>query len=182
MSQSAGPWDTTKALIESARYMAGGETPSEATMSFAENFAKDCEEKVNLYLMILHALEAPNRAKQLIATKLQIYLLLYRLAYERTTPAEELHAHKVLREILEQKIAFVRKMAPEIAEWARRPKPTVSKSKADPAVDDDDDSPEAQEWRRRTALVMEVLKRDVESKAPGQAGGEEPNRPDGERG
>lgn len=181
MSQSAGPWDTTKALIESARYMAGGETPSEATMSFAENFAKDGEEKVNLYLMLSHALEAPNRAKQLIATKLQIYLLLYRLAYERTTPAEELHAAKVLREILEQKIAFVRKMAPELAEWARRPKPTVSKSKADPAVDDDD-SPEAQEWRRRTAMVMEAIERVVESKAPGQAGGEEPDSPDGERG
>ena len=181
MSQSAGPWDTTKALIESARYMAGGETPSEATMSFAENFAKDGEEKVNLYLMFLHALEATNRTKQLIASDLQYYLLLYRLAYERTTPAEELHADKVLREILEQKIAFLRKTAPEIAEWARRPKPTVSKSKADPAVDDDD-SPEAQEWRRRTAMVMEAIERVVESKAPGQAGGEEPDSPDGERG
>lgn len=181
MSQSAGPWDTTKALIESARYMAGGETPSEATMSFAENFAKDCEEKVNLYLMFLHALEAPNRAKQVIASYLQLYLLLYRLAYERPTPAEELHADKVLREILEQKIAFVRKMAPELAEWARRPKPTVSKSKADPAVDDDD-SPEAQERRRFMARVMETIERVVESKAPGQAGGEEPDSPDGERG
>ena len=162
--------------------MAGGETPSEATMSFAENFAKDGEEKVNLYLMLSHALEAPNRAKQLIASNLQYYLLLYRLAYERTTPAEALHAAKLMREIREQKIAFVRKMAPEIAEWARRPKPTVSKSKADPAVDDDDDSPEAEEERRLTAKALEAIKRVVESKAPGQAGSAEPNRPDGERG
>ncbi len=161
--------------------MAGGETPSEATMSFAENFAKDGEEKVNLYLMLSHALEATNRAKQVIASDLQYYLLLYRLAYERTTPAEELHAAKVLREILEQKIAFFRKMAPELAEWARRPKPTVSKSKADPAVDDDD-SPEAQERRRFMARVTETIERVVESKAPGQAGSAEPNRPDGERG
>ena len=180
MSQSAGPWDTTKALIESARYMAGGETPSEATMSFAENFAKDCEEKVNLYLMLSHALEATNRAKQVTASDLQFYLILYRLAYERMTPAEELHAAKVMRETLEQKIAFLRKMASELAEWARRPKPTVSKSKAAPAVDDD--SPEAEEERRLTAKALEAIKRVVESKAPGQAGSAEPNRPDGERG
>ena len=69
-----------------------------------------------------------------------------------------------------------------LAAWARRPKPTVSKSKADPAVDDDDDSPEAEEERRLTAKALEAIKRVVESKAPGQAGSAEPNRPDGERG